>query len=148
VLAGITIIVSHFTFLFFYQFKPNKYSFFYVYPYFHQSWNLFVPPPHKNYHLYAIYDNGIERTDVFQELLLKHQSNRLAGYEPFVIGLSNTIHYYENENSETNFLMLEKFVKQYLQYSRKKKITDLKLLLVVNSVSDGSSKVYHNWSFY
>lgn len=127
----------------------------YTYPYFQQNWNLFTPAPVSNYSLFA---GGVDenlRTDIFNELLLKHQTNRLAGYEPLLVAFTNTIHYFEKNsvltaplngpvNGDLYFTMLEHSAKNYLQNTRKKKISAVKLMLVVEDVVSKERRVYFN----
>ena len=129
--------------------KPNSklsyYASFYAYPYFHQNWNLFVPPPTKNYRLIA-YNTNIKK-DVFNELLAKHKANRLAGYEPLLIALSNSIYYFENSTklkkgkvvNDKNFEIISHFIRNYLCRE-----THLKIILVVVDVNTKQERVYYN----
>lgn len=151
VITAIALICSHFLFLFFYSFKPNKFSFFYTYPFFHQNWNLFVPAPQSNYNLFAFYetDKGFQKTDLFQHLLIKHQSNRFSGIEPFLIALSNCIHYVETGSepglsSDENFKMIEKFTQSYLKQTVILKSNSIKLILVVNNIKLSQPRIYYN----
>src|SRR4051812_31267263 len=90
------IFLSHFILICSYLIKPNLYSISYTYPFFHQNWNLFVPPPNSNYYLYVYNKNSTaESMDVFGEILMGHQKNRFRGYGPILIALSNSIHYFE-----------------------------------------------------
>ncbi len=138
-----------------YLIKPNFYSTFYSYPFFHQNWSLFVPPPTSNYNLYVRYGNKPETIDVFKELLIKHQKNRLTGYEPILIALSNSIHYFEKEaegqhfdggkvDENEKFLIIEKIVKNYLRATVKLKIQNLKIILCVNSITLAKQRFYFN----
>jgi len=135
--------------------KIDYYAEWYVYPYFTQNWNLFVPPPNTNYTLFAEYqDYGKQRTDIFQELVLKHQANRLKGHGSVLLAFSNTIHYFEKNttlqqplNSVKNdlyFQMIEKSALNYLQHARGIKIDSLKIRLVVQTLGSNSDKVYFN----
>ena len=133
------------------------YARWYVYPYFHQTWTLFVPAPTTNYHLYAEWeDNGTQRTDLFGEILLKHQTNRLKGYGPLVIAFTNSIHYFEKNTTQqaalngpvtnnTYFKMIENSALNYLRHSRNNaRIDSIKLKLVVESVDSGALRTYFN----
>ncbi|MBA3663805.1 MAG: hypothetical protein H0W61_06310 [Bacteroidetes bacterium] len=149
IVAGLVILCVHFTLLLMYSFKKDKYSFFYMYPYFHQNWNVFVPPPSSNYNLYAVYENsGLQRTDIFTEIVTAHQANRFAGKESFVLALSNSIHYFETEKnpdvSGNNFKMIKSFVKNYLEGTRSCVLKNLKLILVVKSTGSTAPRVYTN----
>lgn len=129
--------------------KPNSklsyYASFYVYPYFHQNWNLFVPPPTKNYRLIA-YNTNIKK-DVFIELLTNHKANRLAGYEPLLIALSNSIYYFEIGTNlkngkvidDKNFEIISHFISNYLYREN-----HLKIILVVVDVNTKKERLYYN----
>ena len=128
----------------------------YIYPYFHQSWALFVPPPNSKYCLIAEYDhNGRHRTDIFNEIVHKHQTNRLKGYGPLVIAFTNCIHYFEKntslngENSgpvieDLNFKILEHAAINYLKYTHRVELVHVRLTLLVENVVTGSKKLYFN----
>lgn len=138
--------------------EKNKMSYIagaYVYPYFQQNWNLFTPAPVSNYTLYAKPDNENVSQDIFNEILIKHQSNRLAGDEPFLIAFTNTIHYFEKNTSliaslngplkgDRYFDILEHSTKNYLQISRKKHFSSVKLILIVKDVITKEQRVYFN----
>lgn len=128
----------------------------YVYPFFHQNWNLFVPVPDCNYKLYCIYnDNGKNVTDVFAEIKIKHQTNRLKGYEPLLIAFSNSIHFFEKNTKQQevlngpiikdiSFEIIEKAAKNYLQYSRNIKIEKLKIIIAVQQTFSNKQRIYFN----
>ena len=127
----------------------------YVYPYFHQSWSLFVPAPTCNYSLFAKADGDTFSTDVFNELVIKHQENRFYGYGPLVIAFSNSMHYFETNTrlrhtlngpvkEDKFFAMIENAAEKYLQHSRKRKVTKVKLILVVEGVATKERRGYYN----
>lgn len=145
---GLTIIALHFALLTAYVFKPGKHSVFYIYPFFHQNWNVFVPPPESNYNLYALFQNKeLKRIDVFTEINQKHQSNRFAGNESLLLCLINSIHHFEYEanpvTTGANFKMIEHYAFNYLQQTRNIEIEHLRLILVV-SKHNMPAKVYYN----
>ncbi|MDO9000303.1 MAG: hypothetical protein Q7W45_11105 [Bacteroidota bacterium] len=157
----ILLLLVHFSSLFIYS-KPivankTKIDFYaqgYVYPYFHQNWNLFVPVPDSNYKLYCEFDDeGTQTIDVFSEINIQHQTNRLKGYEPLLVAFSNSIHYFEKNTAlreqlngpvenELSFKMLERVVKNYLEYSRKIKIQKIKIMLVSQNTQTRQQKIY------
>lgn len=136
--------------------KSEFYARAYVYPFFHQSWNLFVPAPNTNYKLFVHYENnGQQKTDLFNEILVQHQSNRFRAGETFVTTFANSIHYFEKSISTTevlngpisnnlNFSILEHAAKNYLEYSRKIKIEKLKLILCVQNVLTQKQTIFFN----
>ena len=154
--SGLTLLFLHFLVLGAYLIKPGFWSTAYSYPYFQQNWNLFVPPPNCNYNLYAYdFDHVSEKANVFSEITMKHQKNRLKGYGPLLIALSNSIHYFEKEALEQNFangkvekndkfLMIEKFVRNYLKNTRPNEFKNVKIILSVNTISEGKQRVYYN----
>jgi hypothetical protein len=128
----------------------------YVYPFFHQNWNLFAPAPDCNYSLLAMYeDQGPKVLDVFGEIVQKHQANRLAGHEPLVLAFSNSIHYFEKNSpgqqalngpvkDDLNFTILERTVKGYLKETRRLEQVPIRLFLVVDNIHTGQRRVYFN----
>src|SRR5947208_757192 len=95
ILCGIAL-MAHFTLICSYLAKPNFCSVFYSYPFFNQNWSLFVPPPNCNYNLYVYRkEDKSQCKDLFSEILIKHQKNRLKGNQALLTALSNSIHYFE-----------------------------------------------------
>lgn len=129
---------------------------YYTYPYFQQTWALFAPPPSCNYSLIAGFENnGQQKTDVLAEILNKHRSNRLKGYEPLLIALINSIHYFEKKSplqnnvngpiiNSNDWEVLQKVVLNYLRYTRQGNVTNLKLTLLVSNIKDNHKKIYYN----
>jgi hypothetical protein len=149
ILAGIVIIITHFSLMLVFSFSPGKYSFYYVYPFFQQNWALFIPPPSDNYKLLVRYkDKEMKCVDVFSEILTKHQTNRLNGNEPLLIALSNSIHYFEKEEQPDtkgiNFKILEKFAINYLNKTRQLNLDHAQLFVMVSNSVTGESRTYHN----
>lgn len=161
--AGVLLLIFHFIAVFVYAnpfgkpgSKVSYAAYAYVYPYFHQNWNLFAPAPEANYRLIAEYENGgLQRRDVFAEIVQKHQANRLLGYEPLVIAFSNSMHYFEKNSplqqalngpvkDDFNFTILERAVKNYLKYNNKTADRPLRLILVVENTQSKEQRVYFN----
>ncbi len=135
--------------------KAEFYAQGYIYPYFHQNWNLFAPAPTSNYKLFCEFENnGKQQLDVFSEIKIKHQANRLKGYGPLVIAFANSFYYLEalGEHEAINgpmannnrFKIIEHAAKNYLEDSRKISISNLKLILVAENVVTKEKKVYFN----
>jgi hypothetical protein len=136
--------------------KLDYYAEWYVYPYFSQNWNLFVPPPNVNYKLFVEYDDhGIQKKDIFQEILLQHQKNRLKGYGPLLLAFSNSIHYFEKATEQTKqlngpikddkyFEIIEKSALNYLKHTYGNGIKDLKLTLVIEDIHSRRQRAYFN----
>lgn len=136
--------------------KLQYWSQYYTYPYFHQTWLLFAPPPSCNYNLIAQYDNnGIQKTDIITEILSKHQNNRLQGYEALLISLINSIHFFEKKSPLQNRVngpikndidmdLLQKMVFNYLRYTRSGEIKNLKLTLLVSNIKNNDKRIYFN----
>ena len=159
---GFFLLAIHFISIFIYsrpfvapKTKLEFYSQAYIYPYFQQNWNLFATVPNSNYNLYCEFENnGIQKIDVFNEVKILHQTNRLKGYGPLLISLANSIHYFEKNagagkvingpiNDDLNFKIIEQVTKNYLEYSRQLKIKKLKIVLVVRS-QNNKPKIYFN----
>jgi hypothetical protein len=135
--------------------KFDSYAKWYVYPWFHQAWNLFVPPPDCNYKLLARYENsGNQCADIFNEIVLKHQTNRLRGYGPVLIAFVNSIHYFEKNatqkdingpvTNDINFKILEHAVLNYINHTRNLHLSKIKLILLVENIHDAKPRVYFN----
>lgn len=149
IVAVLFILLAHFTTLFFYSFSQGKYSFYYTYPFFQQSWSLFVPPPSANYKLLAVYgDRNEHAKDIFSEILINHQSNRFNGSEPLLIALSNSIYYFEQEQNPDaggiNFRIIEQFAVNYLNKTNHLHLKTARLFVLVSNAETGNTKVYHN----
>jgi hypothetical protein len=161
--VGLVVLTAHFVLVIIYanpfehrKTKIDYYAQFYVYPYFHQNWNLFAPPPTSNYTLLATYNhNGNKTTDVFNEMLIEHQTNRLLGYEPLVIAFSNSIHYFEKNTpfkkafngpmvGDSYFSMLEHSVKKYLEVKNETKLSHVRLFLIVEDKQTKRQRLYFN----
>jgi hypothetical protein len=160
---GLLALVVHFTALLIYanpiehsKVKIDYWSQAYVYPFFEQGWSLFVPAPTSNYKLYAEFENnGKQKADVFNEVVIQHQSNRLKGYGPLLLALSNSIHYFEKTTharealngpitGDAYFHIVEHFVKNYVQYTRKVHLEKLKIILVVEDIVSKEKRIYFN----
>lgn len=151
-IGGLAALIFHFSLIVIYNVSPGKYSNFYVYPYFHQNWNLFVPPPDSNYQLLIKDEKG--GTDILSELIVNHQSNRLAGNEALLLALTNSIHYFEKTALENNFIngkvennynfaIIEKTVNAYFA-NKKIKHPPFKLILIVSPLNLEAKRVYYN----
>jgi len=124
--------------------KFKNYVYPYVYPYFHQSWGMFVPVPKQNFNIYVKHDES-EWHDVFNEVVLAHQRNRLAGHENLSIALSSAVRYYassvKNENSvevykggNTNYNVLAKIIRQYLLLENGKPPKNMEIIIRINDL--------------
>lgn len=134
----------------------NYYAQWYVYPYFNQNWNLFVPPPSTNYKLLVSFqDKGKQSVDIFNEILIQHQTNRFAGHSALLLAFSNSIHYFEKNTPLQNalngpvkndlyFQILKQAAKNYIQSTRNINIDELKLSLCVEDLPSKKIKVYYN----
>ena len=142
--------------------KINYYAEWYAYPFFTQNWNLFVPPPNTNYRLFVEYEDLEsdryriqKKIDVFQEILLNHQSNRFKGYGPLLLSFSNSIHYFEKNTrqqkslngpiqNDAYFDIIEKSTLNYIRSTRKIDIKKIKIKLMVQQTDTNFARVYYN----
>ncbi|HWY10543.1 MAG TPA: DUF5819 family protein [Bacteroidia bacterium] len=131
--------------------KLKSYVYPYVYPYFHQSWSMFVPVPKQNFNIYVKYD-GSEWHDMFSEIVLAHQRNRLGGYENLALSFSSAVRYYassvKNENNaeiykggNTNYDVLEKMIVQYLKLKNGSAPENLEIII---RTGDSYGDRYHS----
>lgn len=153
----------HFTLVFIYanpvshpKNKTDYWSEYYVYPFFHQSWSLFAPPPTSNYKLFVYYENkGLKQTELYSDILADHQANRFKGYESLILALSNSIYYFEKYaelnpkaegpiRNDTYFKMIEQFSTNYLQWKHKIKLKRVQLILISENIKNKDQKLYFN----
>jgi hypothetical protein len=150
----------HFAFLFSYLLRPVSLSVAYTYPFFHQSWNLFAPPPQNNYHLYVSVPDttavsGLRTFNVSGEINSRHQQNRLRGYEQLSNALGNSIHYFEKEclenkmyegeiSENTSFSIIKKFVTNYMKSVNNINAENARLILYICPVNGAKPRVYYN----
>ena len=98
--------------------KLKAYSYPYVYPYFHQSWSMFVPVPKLNFNIYVRDDeHGWE--DIFASTILKHQNNRFNGNENLNLSLVAGAHYYASSVSADSFVTKDEGLNPYLGVLKK-----------------------------
>ena len=151
---GSILLLSHFFIVALHLLSPNKYTAYYLNPFFTQSFNMFVPPPSEQYNLYVLEENKFV-SDVFNDVLSKHQTNRLAGYEPLLLSISSSIFYFEkealNQNfvsgqalSNNKFMMIEKIVRSYFKSEYKTEFKNLKLILIIKPLYANQQRVYYN----
>jgi hypothetical protein len=91
------------------------------------------------------YESG-EWHDLFNEIVTKHQNNRLAGYENISLALSSAIRYYassvENENTvllkgdekNTNLSVVKKIILQYLILNEEKAPKNVEMIIRIKDV--------------
>jgi hypothetical protein len=116
-----------------------------VYPYFHQSWTLFVPVPKENFNVYVKHA-GQDWEDLFYEIYSKHQNNRLAGQEELMLALSNSLRYYassvsdvssieKDDDSNINFMVLKKIIVNYYTLRSGNKPKDMEIIIRTKDIS-------------
>jgi hypothetical protein len=159
--AGVVLIL-HFAILAIYvnplrkagDFPPYKVQW-YTYPFFQQNWNLFVPPPASNYHLYyeCVHDGAIAKGDLFEELVRSHRSNIFKGAGSLLTTLSSSIHYFEHNTTlrgrvngpvrnDLKFDVLLNAATSYLRWRRICTQGEIKLMLLVEDRE--KPRVYFN----
>jgi hypothetical protein len=162
-ISGILFLLVHFLLITIYCLKQeNKkkihfYSQLYVYPFFHQGWQLFAPAPDVNYTLFfSVKEKGKQRTiDVLDPVIEMHRRNRLAGYGPLLIALVNSIHFFEKNalpevtpltaiKDDINFTIMQKIAESTSRLVGEDLPEDRRLILVVNEISGKKNRVYHN----
>ena len=103
-------------------------SAYYMTPFFHQNWCLFVPAPSEDRRLYVRYfdDNTwSDWEDVFQKQISEQRNGVILANEEEVLGLSLSLVYLSNtedkpqkvflaEPDKFNFKVVKKAVRQYL----------------------------------
>ncbi|MGZ3931501.1 MAG: DUF5819 family protein [Bacteroidia bacterium] len=156
-------LLLHFTAVVLYAFpgrsttsKSYILSYVYIYPWFHQSWSLFVPPPKQNFNLYVRYRvQGQQREwrDLFAELNAAHQKNRFSG-EALLLAFSNSLRYYatsakeQNEvfsdkTADLNFSVLEKITEAYLSHAEKSPLANLEIIVRIKYTDAGNDHSHY-----
>lgn len=149
------VLTGHFIILTTYLIKPGTLNSWYIYPYFHQSWGLFVPPPNKNYHLYYANRDYKIQGDILSSIITSRPYNSLNGKELFLIALTNSLFYFEQQAKENNInqgkidhnqnlKMLEIFTKNYLYHSGMKDTSGIKLIIYIKDINNTTERVYYN----
>jgi hypothetical protein len=129
----------------------------YCNPFFSQGWTMFVPVPENNYLIFVDYTlNGKKRSaEVFQSLIGKHRSNRLAGYEPTVVAFDNSIHFFEYNTTlqerlngpireDLYFKILKHTAVKYLSLECKCNPENPRLTLVIKPTGGKGMRVYYD----
>lgn len=137
--------------------KLNFVNNLYIYPVFHQNWNLFVPAPNAERQLFIRYNtqNGFTNwEDILSREIVHHKQNRLLGNEARVLLLSSSLIYelnsldakkscvFKTKPSNGEFKVLEFEIEKYLKLEYKLKSSIEYELLLVSSNHD-ETKAYH-----
>ena len=125
--------------------KLDFYSFGYCYPYFFQDWRLFTPCPKNNFTIYAIYkvNHQTHYALPLQEVL--YQKNKFTGKEFLMLSLTDAAAYVADDKRDdtlgitrfrmnANYNIFKNAVAVYLNQKHSKKITDLKLILLLTDI--------------
>jgi len=137
--------------------KLNFLNNLYVYPLFHQNWNLFVPAPNVERKLFVRFktkESFSDWEDILNREILNHKRNRLFGNEARVLLLSNSLIYelnsldgkvscvFKSKPSNAEFKVLKFEIEKYLKLEYKLVgPIDYELLLV--STSKVKTKAYY-----
>jgi hypothetical protein len=135
------------------QKRQDYWAQYYVYPFFQQRWDLFVPPVDNNYMLFAGEDSV--RVNIFREINEMHQSNRFQGYEYILQAFANSIFMFEKNTplqlklngpikDDVRFKIIEHAAEAYLRKTGRLNKGPVKLMLVVYNVLTKESRVYYN----
>jgi hypothetical protein len=137
--------------------KLNFVNNLYVYPLFHQNWNLFVPAPNVERKLFVRYKTKVGFTnwqDILSREIVHHKQNRLLGNEARVLLLSNSLIYelnsmdakescvFSSKPSNNEFKVLQFEIEKYVRLVFQLKGTiNYELLLV--SAGKTKTKAYY-----
>ncbi len=158
------VLFFHFMMILFYcypnKMKHKKFNFvnsMYIYPAFHQNWNLFVPAPNVERKLFVRYKTKIGFTnwqDILSREIVHHKQNRLLGNESRVLLLSNSLIYelnsmddkescvFNNKPSNNEFNVLQFEIEKYVRLEFQLNGTiNYELLLV--SIGKTKTKAYY-----
>jgi hypothetical protein len=158
------VLCFHFVMILFYcypdKIKHEKFNFvntLYIYPAFHQNWNLFVPAPNVERKLFVRYKTKVGFTnweDILSREIVHHKHNRLLGNEARVLLLSNSLIYELNSldakesfvfnskpsNNELKVLQFE--IEKYVRLEFQLKGTMNYELLLVSSTKTKTKAYY------
>lgn len=138
------------------QTKLKLVSNFYIYPFFDQNWNLFVPTPHHNYKLIVTYnEKGNHTIDILQDAINRQRSNPALVGESVVLSVVSCIHYFDysvsmskklNGPQKNNryFKMIEYEVNGYLNNILNVRPSEQKICLHIEDLSENSNSVFYN----
>lgn len=140
--------------------KHKKFNFvntLYIYPAFHQNWNLFVPAPNVERKLFVRYrtkEGFTNWEDILSREIVHHKHNRLLGNEARVLLLSNSLIYelnsldakescvFNSKPSNNEFKVLQFEIEKYVRLEFQLKGTiNYELLLV--SACKTKTKAYY-----
>ncbi len=137
--------------------KLNFVNNLYIYPVFHQNWNLFVPAPNVERKLFVRYqtkDGFTKWQDVLSREIIHHKQNRLLGNEARVLLLSNSLIYelisiddkescvFDDKPSNSEFKVLQFEIEKYMKLEfQLKELVNYELLLV--SSGEDKTKAYY-----
>lgn len=122
--------------------KLKFYVFPYIYPYFHQSWSMFVPVPTQNFNVY-VKIKGEEWKDIIYDINTKHQANRFGGNEATLLSLSSALRFYSStikeeqsklvsdDNSNLNFEVVERIIRSYVMSENKNRPASMDIIIRV-----------------
>lgn len=126
----------------------------YAYPFFHQSWQMFVPAPKTNYELYIrTFGNGqwSRWENLFDDKVRRHQANRLSGDELVsLLYASAMAHTYNEENyrifdtepEDINFRILNHAVRNDLRFQQQRNFESYEMIVVVKENKHRYSAYY------
>lgn len=113
---------------------------------------MFAPIPKQNYNIYVKYE-GADWYDVFNEIVAKHQHNRLAGYENISLALSSAVRYYassvnneskvEQDSSNINLIVIKKIIMQHIDREIGRQPKDLELIIRIKDVNGSEDNAHY-----
>lgn len=135
---------------------------YYIGPFFHQNWCLFVPAPDAERHLYVRYldqKEWSEWEDIFQEQIDEQRNGVILANEEEVLGLSLSLVYLSDTEEQPqkvfltepdtfNFQVVKKATRQYLANNNKLKHPE-KFEILFSQIRKGNQTNYYfkNLSF-
>jgi hypothetical protein len=100
----------------------------YTYPLFDQNWQLFAPPPHENYQVLALLEDG---TNIWLDADgIKLKGEIKGNSEMLLNALSNNLHFFIHSGKEKkDFLQLEKYIQNSLRHHSLPKAKKIAVIL-------------------
>ncbi len=135
---------------------PDRISSTYVYPFFHQSWQMFVPAPGCSYALYVrTNSNGrwSNWNNLLAEKIRQHQANRVSGSELVALlyeseaaqAHQHTIYaVFDGGTLSPGFRVLNHAVANELRYQQHRSFSHYEILLVMEENNVAYTNYYKN----
>jgi hypothetical protein len=135
-------VIVHFLLLGAQKLKLSEKAWMYVYPLFDQNWQLFAPPPHENYQVLVLLEDG---TNIWLNAKgFTVNGETMSNNEMMLNALSNNLHFFiHSGNEQKDFTALEKYIRNSLNHFSLPKAK--KIAVVLNPINrQKETSIYTN----